>query len=217
MKIIKTTLTRLRKPTKSAKNSGRFGDRPLLHKCFELHRSSRWRAPHSQAHEQLGRIIAQLNKISSNLISSSKSERERELGFAESPRCSSTKQTFPSLLPPDRIQKPTSCDVSRSHSSDCRHYSRVTNVSEKPAGFHLRGYGSSKFQFWLGGIFLSDLRVFVPSECNIVHCSFIGYYFTICFGLTAFLQDFYWLLTNSRSRSSTLKTEEICYSETFTR
>jgi hypothetical protein len=52
-----------------------------LHKCFELHSSSRWNPPpslHSKAHEQLGRIIAQLNKISFNLISSSKSESERE-------------------------------------------------------------------------------------------------------------------------------------------
>lgn len=31
-------------------------------------------------------------------------------------------------------------------------------------------------------------QVFAPSKCNVIHCSFIGYYFTACFGLAVHLK-----------------------------
>jgi hypothetical protein len=37
-------------------------------------------------------------------------------------------------------------------------------------------------------VIISDLGVFAPSECNVVHCSFVEHYFTTCFGLTGHLQ-----------------------------
>jgi hypothetical protein len=85
---------------------------------------------HSEAHEQLGRIIAQLNKISSNLISSSKSERERALlnrhdvpsqskQFSAAPR--QTEYKSPHLV---------AFDISTAVTGDgCR----IVNVSETPA------------------------------------------------------------------------------------
>jgi hypothetical protein len=38
------------------------------------------------------------------------------------------------------------------------------------------------------GLYTSDLGVSAPSRCNVIDCSFIGNYFTRCFGLTSRLQ-----------------------------
>jgi hypothetical protein len=37
-------------------------------------------------------------------------------------------------------------------------------------------------------LYRSDFGLLAPSKCNVVHCSFIGHYFTTGFGLTDHLQ-----------------------------